>query len=77
MLVLTRRSGERIMIGDNIAVVVVSNRHGRVRLGIEAPRGMAIARKEVYEELTSTTDIASHERQRPFSCGLRKSHCRT
>jgi len=49
MLVLTRRAKERILIGDNIELVVVSIQHGRVRLGIECPRDTLILRKELEE----------------------------
>jgi carbon storage regulator len=47
MLVLSRKLGERIMIGDRIVVTVAKLDHGRVRLGIEAPREMAVFREEV------------------------------
>lgn len=47
MLVLTRKLGERVFIGEDIAVVVVDVDRGKVRLGIEAPRGVAIFREEV------------------------------
>ena len=49
MLVLTRHVDEAIMIGDDIEVVVVDVRGGRVRLGISAPKEVAVHRKEVYE----------------------------
>jgi carbon storage regulator len=49
MLVLTRRSGERILIGDNIWVTVVSVERGKVRLGIEAPPDVVVLRQELAE----------------------------
>jgi carbon storage regulator len=51
MLVLTREEDEDILIGDNIVIKIVSvNRtNGQVRLGIEAPRNIAIDRREVRE----------------------------
>jgi len=49
MLVLTRHVDEAIMIGDDIEVVVVDIRGGRVRLGITAPKEVSVHRKEVYE----------------------------
>jgi carbon storage regulator len=48
MLVLTRRCGERIRIGDDIWVTVVSLERGKVRLGIEAPRDVHILRQELF-----------------------------
>jgi len=49
MLVLTRRQGEAIKIGDNITVMVVDMRGDKVRLGVEAPREVRIDREEVAE----------------------------
>ncbi len=51
MLVLSRKVGERILIGDQIAVTVVKLGHGGVRLGIEAPPELAIVREELAEAL--------------------------
>ena len=47
MLVLTRKPGERLVIGGNIVVTVVSVRGGHVRIGIEAPRDVPIRREEL------------------------------
>ncbi len=47
MLVLSRKIGERILIGDNITVTVVRISQGIVRIGIEAPRDMSVVREEV------------------------------
>ena len=47
MLVLSRKIGERILIGDEIAVTVVQVGHGAVRLGVEAPRKFSIVREEL------------------------------
>ncbi len=47
MLVLSRKIGERILIGDDITVTVVRISQGIVRIGIEAPRDMSVVREEV------------------------------
>lgn len=47
MLVLSRKTGERILIGDDIAVTVVRVAQGSVRIGVEAPDDMAIVREEI------------------------------
>ncbi len=47
MLVLSRKLGERIMIGDNIVLTVVDIDRGKIRLGIEAPRDVPIMRSEL------------------------------
>lgn len=49
MLILTRRVGESIKISDNITVVVLCVKGSQVRLGIEAPKGVAVDREEIAE----------------------------
>ena len=51
MLVLSRKVGERLVIGDNIIVTVTKSSAGRVRLGIEAPPEVQIARGELFEKI--------------------------
>jgi carbon storage regulator len=51
MLILTRRVGESLVIGQNIVVTVVGIRGSQVRIGIEAPRATAVYREELYERL--------------------------
>ena len=54
MLVLTRRLGEAITIGENVKVVVVDIDGNQVKLGIEAPREIEIYREELYERIKGT-----------------------
>lgn len=58
MLVISRKVNERIVIGDNITIVVSRVRGGVVRLGIEAPRDVPVHREEVVREIENekTTD---------------------
>jgi carbon storage regulator len=51
MLILTRRIGESLQIGDNIKVTVLSVRGNQIQLGIEAPPEVAVHREEIYERL--------------------------
>ncbi len=51
MLVLQRHVSERILIGENISVMVVEIRGDKVRLGIDAPRGVAVHRQEVADAI--------------------------
>ena len=51
MLVLSRKIGERILIGDNIAVTVVRITGNGVRIGIEAPLDMAVIRQELKDQM--------------------------
>ena len=53
MLVLTRRIGEAIMIGDHIEVTVLSSDGMKVRLGIQAPTSVPVHREEIYLEIKS------------------------
>lgn len=49
MLILTRRNGERIRIGDDVEIVVFITQKNQVRIGIEAPPHVKVLREEVYE----------------------------
>ena len=51
MLVLSRKVGERILIGDKITVTVVKIGHGGVRIGVEAPTELAVVREELAAQL--------------------------
>lgn len=51
MLVLTRRAGESVMIGDDVVITVLEARGDVIRLGIQAPRDVRVHREEVYREL--------------------------
>lgn len=59
MLVLARHLNESIMIGDDIEIVVVSVQHDQVKLGIRAPRSVAVHRKEVFEEIQRENKLAA------------------
>ena len=51
MLILTRKLGERINIGDDIVVTLVEIKGTQVKLGIDAPQSIAIHRHEIYEKI--------------------------
>ncbi len=50
MLILTRRAGESLLIGDEVSVTVLSVKGGQVRLGVDAPRDIAVHREEVISQ---------------------------
>ena len=68
MLILSRRIGERITIGDNIEVLICNVRGGRVRLGILAPVEIPVHRIEVYDEIQNAkcSDPTNQSRPPPF-----------
>ena len=51
MLILTRRVGETLMIGDEVTVTVLGVKGNQVRLGVNAPRTVAVHREEIYERI--------------------------
>ena len=59
MLVLTRRSGESVMIGDDVIITVLEARGDVIRLGIQAPRDVQVHREEVYRELQAANREAA------------------
>lgn len=62
MLVLTRKVHQSIIIGDDIEVVVLEVRGEQVRLGINAPKNVAVHRQEIYEQIQHENVAASETR---------------
>jgi carbon storage regulator len=67
MLVLTRRPGQSVMVGDDVVVTVLEVRGEVIRLGIQAPRAVQVHREEVYRELQR----ANQEAARPTDSAVR------
>ncbi len=63
MLVLTRKSNQSIMIGDDIEVSVLAIMGEKVRIGIEAPRSVPVFRKEVYLEIQQDSSKPEEDRK--------------
>jgi len=51
MLILTRKVNETLMVGDDVSVTVLGIKGGQIRIGINAPRDVAVHRQEVYEKI--------------------------
>lgn len=51
MLILTRRVGETVMIGDDVTITVLGVKGNQVRVGINAPKSVAVHREEIYERI--------------------------
>ncbi|MDY0235513.1 MAG: carbon storage regulator CsrA [Gudongella sp.] len=65
MLILNRKEGESIIIGDNVEIRILEVQDGKIKIGIDAPKEVSILRKEVYDSvieenknaITNDTDI--------------------
>ena len=59
MLILTRKLGESIVIGDNIKVTITDIRNGQIKLGITAPKDVTVNREEVVKEIKGGNVLSS------------------
>jgi carbon storage regulator len=59
MLILSRRIGETMRIGDEIEVVVLGVRGNQVRLGVKAPKDVSVHRQEIYERIQKEKQMAA------------------
>ena len=51
MLVLTRKKGQKLIINDNIEIIILETRGDTVKIGINAPKSVSVFREEIYEEI--------------------------
>ena len=59
MLILTRKIGESIMVGDNVTVKVLGVRSGQVKIGVDAPKDLPVHREEIFERLQAAGNPGS------------------
>ena len=71
MLILTRRVGETVMIGNDVTVTVLGVKGNQVRIGVNAPKEIAVHREEIYERIKREAQsgivrpVGSHETGKP------------
>ena len=63
MLILTRRVGETLMIGDEVTVTVLGVKGNQVRIGVNAPRDVAVHREEIYERIKREREEQASQQQ--------------
>jgi len=63
MLILTRRIGEKLIIGENVTVTVLGVKGNQVRIGIDAPRDVQVDREEVHQRILKERERLDHVRQ--------------
>ena len=68
MLILTRRVGETVMIGNDVTVTVLGVKGNQVRVGVNAPRDVAVHREEIYERIKRENE-QNAESQKPLKNG--------
>jgi carbon storage regulator len=61
MLILTRRVGETVVIGNDVDVTVLGVKGNQVRLGVKAPREVSVHREEIYKRIKEEPDAERHE----------------
>ncbi len=65
MLILTRRVGETLMIGDEVTVTVLGVKGNQVRIGVRAPKTVSVHREEIYERIRAEQGDAGSEADYP------------
>lgn len=63
MLILTRKIGESLLIGDDVAITVLSVRGSQVKLGVKAPKEVSVHREEIYQRIKALSEESDIEQR--------------
>jgi carbon storage regulator len=72
MLILTRRIGESLMVGDDVTMTVLSVKGNQVQIGVQAPREQAVHREEIYQRIQGDQTNLQHGKQRTKNAGIHR-----
>lgn len=61
MLILTRKMGESLLVGDDVEITVLSIRGNQVKLGVKAPQDISVHRQEIYERIKAGLPKETHQ----------------
>jgi carbon storage regulator len=64
MLILTRRVGEKLIIGENVTVTILGVKGNQIRIGIDAPRDITVNREEIYQRILKEREGLNSARHR-------------
>lgn len=56
MLILTRKVGESLLIGDDVSITILNVRGNQVKIGVNAPKNVSVHREEIYQRIKQATD---------------------